>query len=127
MIEPITAAKILYELAGIAKHLFDYIDAVVEVPERTRELRMELSNVWLLLNSLREVLKSKSIVEVPLESAIKELEEMLKHMQARVDESKAKGFDRLKWPFKKDKNNELLSRIERFKATFQIALGIKTA
>lgn len=127
MVDPITAVETVHGLAGIAKVLYDYIDAVKEAPERAHEIRKELGYVWLLLNPLRDVIASKSTVNVPLESAITEFEEILKRMKARVDESKAKGIERLKWPFKKDENNRLLSSIERFKTTFEMALGLKTA
>ena len=48
-------------------------------------------------------------------------------MKVRVDESKAKGIERLKWPFKKDENASLLASIERYKGIFEIALGLKVA
>jgi hypothetical protein len=127
MIDPITALKAVGALAGIAKYVYEYIEEVKEAPERTHELSKELKHVWLLLNSLRDIFESKRPVPAPLESAITEFEEMLESIKVRVDESKAKGIERLKWPFKKDENARLLASIERYKGIFEIALGLKVA
>ena len=114
MIDPITALKAVGVLAGVAKYVYDYIEQFKAAPERTHELSKELKQVWLpsLLNSLRDIFESKRPVPAQLESAFTEFKEMLESMKVRVDESKAKGIERLKWPFKKDENARLFARIE---------------
>ena len=127
MIEPVTALKAVGELARIAKDVYDYIGQVQAAPEHTRELSKELIYVWALLHPLRDSFESKSTIPAELEAAIAEFEETLKRMKARVDESKAKGFERLKWPFRKDENARLLASIERYKGIFELALDLKVA
>lgn len=127
MLEPITALKVVRELAGIAKYVYDYIDEVKSAPERTHELSGELKHVRVLLSSMPEIFESKRPVSAEMESAITDVIEMLENLKVRVDESKSKGLERLKWPFKKDENTRLLTRIERYKGIFEIALGLKIA
>jgi hypothetical protein len=130
MLEPVIATKIVKELIGVAKYLHHYIRDVKEAPERSLELRKELANVRILLEDLQHFLTSPSTtssLSAGLESAITEFKDLLEHMKARVDQSQTKGLKKLKWPFKNDENIRLLSKIERYKGTFELAVGLKSA
>jgi len=136
--DPVTAIGLVAsvdQLAGLAKvivsNMYRYFDAVKDAPRRSQELRQELSAISDLLDSLEDALTSstKSTFTAPdsLKSAITEFQETLEDMKARVKEPQTKGLRRLKWPFTKDENERLLSKLERYKSTFNVALNIKNA
>jgi hypothetical protein len=133
-ISVIGLAASVAQLAGIAKQtfstVFQYLEDVKDAPERSRELRGELLTVTDLIQSLEEILnrsppKSSFTPPPSLTSAIPEFKDMLETMQTRVTEAKTKGVKRLKWPFTKEQNERYLTRIGRYKDTFNLALSIK--
>lgn len=124
------------QLAGVARVIVAsmclYFDAVKDAPKNSRELRQELFTICDLLDSLDDVLtspstKSSFMAPESLKSAITEFQAILEDMKARVAESQTKGVRRLKWPFTKEENERLLSKLQRYKGTFNLALNIKSA
>jgi hypothetical protein len=115
----------------ITSNLYLYFEAVRDAPKRSEELRQEMGGICGLLDSLEYALtpSTKSSFKTPasFKEAIREFDAMLNDMNVRVAVSRTKGIARLKWPFTKDENERLLSRIERYKATFSAALNIKSA
>jgi hypothetical protein len=61
---------------------------------------------------------------VTLSEALKQFDLVLKEMDKRIKPDKTKGFQRLVWPFNKNENADFIARIERYKLTFGLALGI---
>ena len=123
------------QLAGAARvivsNMYRYFDTVKDAPKHSQELRNELSTISDLLDSLCDALDSSTTSSFTppdsLKSAIPEFQVILEDMKLRVTESQTKGLRRLKWPFTKDENERLLSRLQRYKATFNMALNIKSA
>ena len=136
--DPVTAIGLVAgvaQLAGAARvivsNMYLYFDAVKDAPKHSQELRRELSIISDLLDSLDDVLASSTTSSFTppdsLKSAIPEFQAILDDMEARVTESQTKGLRRLKWPFTKDENERLLSKMQRYKSTFNLALNIKSA
>ena len=117
----------LAELAAtVVSKLWHYFEAVKCGPKQSRELRKELGLLSELLSPLEEALRNAGDdISIPTSAAITEFRDMLVQMNARVDESRTRGVERLKWPFTRDQNHEYLSRIERYKQTFTAVLEIK--
>ena len=135
--DPATAFGIIsaaYQIAGpLVADLYQYFESVKEAPERARKLRHEVATVCDLLDSLKEVLKgdasTSSGFAAPssLNDSLRALHVVLEKLQEKVQAAKIKGRGRLKWPFSKAENEELLSEIERFKLFFTLELSIKSA
>jgi hypothetical protein len=124
------------QAADIARALFSqlyqYFEAVHGAPKRSRELRQEMGTICDLLESLETILitpdtGSSFTVSVSLQSSIREFHAMLTDMESRVKASQTKGARRFKWPFTKEENDRLLSRMERYKQSLSMALEIKNA
>jgi hypothetical protein len=130
--EAIGCAAALAQLVSLTKGLFQYLDEVKDASQQSKALRQELSVISDLVGQLEIELKSSSTgssftASSTLQSSFSEFRKLLGDMETRVNASKTKGLMRLKWPFTKDQNNEYLSKIERYKATFSVASEIKTA
>jgi hypothetical protein len=130
-ISAIAALKSAATLAGIAKdivaNMWQYYEAVKKAPERSEELRREISNLACLLDDLDETLQSPPTKSLFTAAApLDEFEEMLDLLSARVAFPKTKGTGRLKWPFTQAENKRLIDRIGRYKATFTLALEIQS-
>jgi hypothetical protein len=130
--DPITAVGLAAstdQLAGVARrivsNLYQYYEAVRDAPKSALELRAEMGAVCALLESLAATI-TENTASASLRDAVAEFENMLNDMNAKVDLSKTKGMQRLKWPFNKDENERLLSRIGRYKDTFNLALNIQS-
>lgn len=128
----VASAEQLAALATtIVCNMYSFYEAVRDAPKRSQELRQEMGAMSDQLNSLAAVLSNdpKHFVSQPtsLFASISELKAMLKDMNERVCASNTKGIRRLKWPFSKDENERLLSRMERYKTTLNTALNIQTA
>ena len=123
----IGAAASVAQLAGLAKtiiiDILQYCDAVHDAPKQSLELRQEIMNISTWLESLENIsMDLLFTTKAPLD----EFKQILKDLSIRVTEAKTKGIGRWKWPFSKDENDRLLSRMERYKTTFTMALSIKT-
>ena len=138
MIDPITAiglASSLDQLAATATsivcNMFSYYEAVRDSPKRSKELRTEVGAVSDLLKQIVDVITSTSAstFKVPdsFNDSVSEMRTTLEEMNKRVQPSKTDGLRRLKWPFSKEENVRLLSKIERFKNILSTTLEIKTA
>ena len=122
----IGAAASIAQLAGLAKaiivDIWEYCDAVHNAPKRSLELRQEIMNISTCLESLEHIsMGSLFTNEAPLD----EFKQILKDIRVRVTAAKTKGIGRWKWPFTQNENDRLLSRLERYKTTFTVALNIK--
>ena len=135
--DPITAVGLVASVAQLAEGagqtfsaLFRFFDDVRMAPKRSRELRQELGILCDLLCMLENALTSPSssrMWSIPdsLSSTLSDFQTMLDTMNIRIDNRQTQGIRRLKWPFTNDENERYLSRIERFKGTFNSLLTIK--
>jgi hypothetical protein len=138
MLDPVTAiglASSLDQLAatatGIVCNMYNYYEAVRDAPKRSTELRTEVGVVSDLLNQIVHVVSTSttSTFKAPdsFGDSVAEIRTTLEDMNKRVQPSKTRGLRRLKWPFNKEENERLLSKIERFKKILSMTLDIKTA
>lgn len=127
----IGAAASVAQLVGLAKdvlrNLWDYSVAVKNAPKHSRELRREMGALAELLESLDDTLDSQSAKPLFTESdPMTGFLELLEELNVRLTERKTKGLGRLLWPFSQDENERLLTKIERYKTTFGLALSLKS-
>jgi hypothetical protein len=119
------------QLAGLAKaviaNLYQYFEAVQKAPQHSLELRSEMGVICDLLDKLKGVLADDSSLtsSMPLKDAIFSLETILGEMNTRIAERQIKGLKRFKWPFTKEENERLLSRIAHYTGTFNMALNLR--
>ena len=134
--DPATAiglAASVDQLAGLAKaivsNLYQYFDAVQKAPERSLELRNEIGAICSLLDRLEEALTIDPSFpsSAPLKDAMYSLQTILEGMKTRIAERQTKGLRKLKWPFSKEENDRLLSRIAHYIDTFNMALNLRNS
>jgi len=135
--DPLTALGLLQSvdvLAGLARcivsNMYLYFEAVKNAPKLSAELRQEMGMICSLLDSLEIALthhdnKSECGIASSISIAIPEFKALLSDLNTRVSISQTRGAGRLKWPFAKEENERLLSRLERFKTIFSMAISIK--
>ena len=117
--------------AKIFVDLFEYYRVVKQAPKRSAELRDELQSVSLLLDQVKENFAEnpKNLFSAnaakSIERSTEEFEKLLQTLRDRIGCNRTKGAQRLIWPFSSSENAEYLSRIERYKAIFTLALSIK--
>ena len=130
--DPITAIGLVASVAQIAEHaiklvtaLNNYCHEVKEAPARSKELRDEFATVSHVLNALKETLSIDSIaLNVSLERSVQEFQNLLSELEPRISQERTKGLSKFKWPFNKAENEKFIHKIERYKATFSLALNI---
>jgi len=134
--DPVTAIGLVAsvdQLAGLAKaivaNMYGYFEAVKDAPQHSKELRREMTTIYDLLESIQNTLLTnpESAALASLNDSIADFRDMLIDMKERVAPERAKGIRRLKWPFTKEENEKLLSRIGRYKDTFNLILTIQSA
>ena len=139
MVDPVSVIGLVASLEQLAAaatnivcNMYKYYEAVRDAPKRSKELRDEMGAMSDQLNDLVHVVTYKSTastfhVPTPFTASVKELQTMLDEMNDRVQPSKTEGRRRLKWPFTKDQNEQLLQRMERYKTMLNTTLNIQTA
>src|SRR5271169_4167749 len=133
--DPVTAvglAASVVQLSDAARNIvcnmWQYFQAVHDAPNRSRELRQEMCTMCELLESLECTMvnpRFPSVSSVSMKDCIDGFQVLLNKMAARIAESQTRGLSRLKWPFTESENKRLISGIERYKATFSLALNIQ--
>jgi len=114
----------LASVVQLAGHSRQYVAvAVKNSPKRSEELRQEMSNISTLLDSLDHVAPDSIFTD---KGPIDEFHAILKEMNAHVAKPMINRIGRWKWPFTEEENNRLLLKIERYKATFNLAVSIET-
>jgi hypothetical protein len=131
--DPFTAVGLVAavgQLAGSAITIYfnlsNYYEAVKDAPKQSRELRKEIGLLCEVLNNLKEVAaRPKFTPSRSLGDTILEFDLLLNEMNSRVQATKTQGARRLKWPFSKDKTEQLLSKITRYKETINLTLALE--
>lgn len=124
----LSSAVSVAELAGtILVKLYKYYLDSKTAATRSAELRDEVGLVLSLLNAVigNSEPHVSSIHRVELVWAINGLQNVLTEILQRVTPETTTGLHRLTWPFKKDENDRLLSKLERYKSVFTLALNIE--
>jgi hypothetical protein len=114
---------------AIVSNLYQFFEAVQKAPQRSLELRNEMGVICDLLDRLEALLVDHPSFpsSAPLKDALSSLETILEEMNARIAERQTKGLKRFKWPFSKEENDRLLSRIAHYTGTLNIALNFRNA
>lgn len=125
------AAASIAQLAGVAKdivsNMWQYFEAIKNAPKHSKEVRQEMAILSDVLYSLDEALNLPSCKSLFTNSApFDEFLDMLNHLRARVAIPQTQGVGRLRWPFNEYENKKWLDRIERYKATFSLALNVQS-
>lgn len=123
------ALRVVPLAVKVGKSLYEYYGNVAEAPAQALRLRQELGTIVAILNTLKDTLECSPTLfqgsEKVLEDALVQFEVLLKEMEARIQDDKARGFARLKWPFTEAKNKDYLDKIERHKSSFNLALTLE--
>jgi len=134
-VDPITAVSLAASATQLAEQAFsvvhnlrNYRKAIRNGPKLSAELRQEMSTLCDLLDSLDDAITNNTqfACSASLKDSCQELKSMLDKMNDRVKPSRTAGLNKLKWPFTIHENKEFLSRINRYKQTFNLTLGIQT-
>lgn len=134
--DPVTAVGVASNIVSILEltarlfnGLFEYYYSVKQAPDKSKELREELLVLSDLLKDAKLNLEpaggsANSLQNVEaLYEGLRQLKEMLMEMDRRI----AGSFNitgRVKWPFTQRENEQYISRIERYKCTFVVALSL---
>lgn len=137
--DPVTAIGFIASLdqlasvsANIVSNMYRYYRAVMDAPKRSEELRQEIGAVSDILNMIVMVVSSSSAastftVPTSFHASVTEMQATLAEMDKLVRPSATRGVKRLKWPFTKDENERLLSKLGRYKDILSATMEIKTA
>lgn len=124
----VSSAVSVAELAGTAlvKLYQFYLDSKTAA-SHAAELREEVGLILSLLNAVirNSQTPASSIHLLELVWAISGLQNILTEILQRVTPESTRGLHKLTWPFKKDENERLLSKLERHKSVFILALNIE--
>jgi hypothetical protein len=110
----------------VSSKLWDYILEVKDAPARSKQLRDEIQLISATLQSLaciREEDTTQSLSH-QLRKAAVDCTDMLNNLETRVAAECTQGYRRLIWPIDKAFIDRALKRIERSKATFNLALQV---
>jgi hypothetical protein len=121
--------QVTEQAANVLTGLYSYFRLVKNAPKLSRELREEARLVSYVLEDLKTVFeemndeqpvshpKTDNVVNV-----VKEFIAIMNEMESRVEVKAGDRFKRVKWPFTQKENQEYLTKLERFKNTFELAL-----
>lgn len=101
-----------------------YIQAVKQAPKRSSELHREVLLVCLVLKELKSILDHSNEEGLPttLHDTVVEFWESMRDMESRLLVKDSELTKRVKWPFREKENKKYLSKLERYKHTFILAL-----
>lgn len=108
--------------------LFDYWQKVKAAPKLSKELQQEAFLVSNVLIDLREALASapnntrSHRTTSALTDTATEFGKLMVEMFSCIEVKKDEVLKRLKWPLDQKENENYLSKLERFKATFILVL-----
>jgi phage shock protein A len=128
MLDPVSAFQLVNTAAGVActfvsnaYMIFQAVKAVKGAPKLARELADEISSVAGQLPRLQEVLTES------LRNDLQEFKSMLDEMNDRMKILETQKREQLRWPFTYAETQEKLSKIGRYKETFNLALTVELA
>lgn len=112
--------------ASISGGLYIYFRKVKQALKRSDDLRKEVLILAAVLEQLKTALQSNPIKNLPSQDRFMEsVSELLKTMNAKTSRLELNAGvigKRLIWPFTQKEEEECLSKIERYKSTFNLLL-----
>lgn len=124
MPDPITALGIATGAVQLTQcaivlfnNLFNYYQNVRDAPAKSKELRDELATLVDLLEGIRHTLETTPSLQLPqsFHTEIHNMHLLIYRLCETSAPGNVEGIRRLKWPFSKEYNLEILDRIGRFK------------
>jgi len=135
LMDPVTAlgvaaaaSQFAEQVLKLSDYLYDLFKSINNAPKQSRELRQEALLLSDVLANLRSLLSSeKQTASLPKASPsaelVKEFEETIAEIAKRVEIKDGEiSWKRLGWPFNQKENEKYLSKLERYKSSFQLAL-----
>ena len=120
------AAQFTELAANVFLGLFKYFQTVKRAPKLSKELREEALLVHRVLEDLKSTLETINIpssTTSSLNDVVKKFTKTMEELKNRVEVKEGEIIKRLKWPFTEQENEEYISRLERYKNTFMLALS----
>ena len=133
--DPITVLHLITTVAGVAysfisktyKILQD-VKAIKNAPKHAKELSKEMGSISQLLQSLEEVVTSPNFTASrSLNDDLLDFQSMLNEMNATLAIVETQKVEQVKWPFTVKETKDKLLKMERYKATFELALTVDIA
>ncbi len=121
------AAQLAGSTASIGLKLFRFYCNVKDAPRKSKELCEEISELSAVIENLSQILTelgNSEIVNVISINSLEKYSQFLDEVRSQVHLDKGDVKKRLKWPLSTKENEELISKSERYKSTFEVALGI---
>lgn len=129
--DPISAISLSSSLLGLITQattlvsgLCNYYDDVKNAPIQAQQLRYEFEAVVEILKKLQILDVDSLSSDSGLEKAINNFQALLNELKPCIAKNCTEGLKRLRWPFTKAEHKRLSDQIERYKATFSLALTI---
>ena len=118
------AAQFADMTANVFMSLFKYFQTVKRAPKLSKQLREEVSLIYKVLEDLKSTLEN---IDTPttytFNDIVEEFSLTMKDMERRIEVKKDEVVKRFIWPFTQKENEEYLSKLERYKTTFTLALN----
>ncbi len=133
--DPFSALHLITIVAGEAYSfisktytIFQAVKAIKDAPKHAQGLLKEIISVSSLLQSLEEVvIPPHFTASTSLKDDLIDFKSMLNEMNARMAIVKTEKLEQVKWPFTMKETQDKLLKIERYKATFKLALTVEIA
>ena len=133
--DPITTLHLVTTVTSMACSFISNTGAIIQAvkavkhaPKHAQELRKEINSVTNLLLALEEVVTQPHfIASSSLNDDLLDFKSMLDEMNAKMAIMKTEKLEQVKWPFNMKDTQDKLSKMERYKATFTMALTVDIA
>ena len=124
-----TAIQLAQEAGTVLLALYRYFIDVKEAGLHAARLREEVGIAISQLHAISALLNSEPASQgsgefSDLRMALTRFRNAIETINKRTQPQSLRGFEKLKWPFKKQENADLIAEIERCKSTFSLALNI---
>jgi hypothetical protein len=133
--DPVSALHLITTVAGVAYSvisktytILQAAKAIKDAPKHAQEPRKEMASISSLLQSLEEVVTSPNFTaSTSLKDDLLDFQSMLNEMNATMAIFETQKLEQVKWPFTVKETNDKLLKMERYKATFKLALTVDIA
>lgn len=123
------AAQLAATTANIGLQLYRFYCDLKNAPEKSKELCHEISDLSSVMQDFVQTLKaiedSAIIIDVGFDDLLRNCSQFcqfLMDLSSLIQLNKNELKKRMKWPLSTKENEELIAKVERYKATFMLAL-----
>jgi hypothetical protein len=123
-----TVAGVAYSVISKTYTILQVAKAIKDAPKDAQNLRREMTSISSLLQSLEEVVTSPNFTaSTSLKDDLLDFQSMLNDMNATMAILETQRLEQVKWPFTVKETKDKLLKVERYKATFELALTVDIA